>query len=283
MARRPVFITNEKAPYFTVCNVDFIYNSGMAPSQKKKNITAIHEAFHRVVPEMKVLEISSKSMQKNGDLLSAFNMKKYVPSLGKSICVENIYQAGKVFENGGPYTDLLNVSPKEAKTDERLKSSGKIIKFVFDGKDFPAEPVNMFYDYIYMNALLENDDIAKTLFEYDAFTDIEFNPQKSINCQARAAAVFLSLSKLGLIDKVKDPDMFIEMFGETPKEPLRQNMQEFTSEETKKSLSAGDIVIHKIWGEGKIISADCGILTIKFEYVGEKKMGESWVLQNCIY
>jgi len=46
MARRPVFITNEKAPYFTVCNVDFIYNSGMAPSQKKKKGSLSTETMH---------------------------------------------------------------------------------------------------------------------------------------------------------------------------------------------------------------------------------------------
>jgi hypothetical protein len=29
--------------------------------------------------------------------------------------------------------------------------------------------------------------------EYNAFTDIEFNPDKSINCQAEAAAIYVSL------------------------------------------------------------------------------------------
>jgi hypothetical protein len=32
---------------------------------------------------------------------------------------------------------------------------------------------------------------------YAGFTDIEFNPQRSINCQARSAALFLSLMKRG--------------------------------------------------------------------------------------
>lgn len=36
--------------------------------------------------------------------------------------------------------------------------------------------------------------------KYDGFTDIEFNPEKSINCQARAAALFVSLSRRGLLE-----------------------------------------------------------------------------------
>ena len=44
---------------------------------------------------------------------------------------------------------------------------------------------------------------------YDSFTDIEFNPKKSLNCQAEAAAIFVGLSKSGLIDEVlKDKKIF---------------------------------------------------------------------------
>ena len=47
---------------------------------------------------------------------------------------------------------------------------------------------------------------------YDAFTDIEFNPQKSINCQAEAAAVYVSLRKQGLLEEaLKNKDSFKEI------------------------------------------------------------------------
>lgn len=52
-------------------------------------------------PGARVLEISSKSMQENGPALSAFALAKYVPALGRSVPVENVFQAGKVFEGGG--------------------------------------------------------------------------------------------------------------------------------------------------------------------------------------
>lgn len=42
--------------------------------------------------------------------------------------------------------------------------------------------------------------------------NIEFNPQKSINCQAEAAAVYVSLSKQGLLEEaLKNKDSFMEI------------------------------------------------------------------------
>lgn len=35
--------------------------------------------------------------------------------------------------------------------------------------------------------------------QFQGFTDIEFNPKKTINCQAYAAALFVSLSKRGIL------------------------------------------------------------------------------------
>lgn len=36
--------------------------------------------------------------------------------------------------------------------------------------------------------------------DYEAFTDIAFNPQRSINCQAEVAAIYVSLQKQKLLD-----------------------------------------------------------------------------------
>ena len=126
--------------------------------------------------------------------------------------VENVFQTGKVFRNGGPYTDLLQVSPKEAKRDERLRTSGALIAFRYEGQDFPINPQTAFYDFLYINALIENETLAQTVLEYDAFTDVEFNPDKSINCQAKSAAMFVSLSRLGLLNKVTEFYRFIDLY-----------------------------------------------------------------------
>ena len=44
-------------------------------------------------------------------------------------------------------------------------------------------------------------DLVKELEAFQGFSDIVFNPNRSINRQARAAALFVSLSKNGLIDE----------------------------------------------------------------------------------
>lgn len=212
MAVRPVYIPKSSAPFYNTVNIEFKWNGGFAVSQKQKNIKAIHDGFMSIHTDGKPLEISTKSLFEIGIKLSAFNLMKYVPELDKSIPVENVYQSGKVFENGCQYTDLMLVSPKDAKRDERLKSSGKLIMFKFNGQEFPLIPESLFYNYIYINAVLENEELSHKILEFNGFTDIEFNPQKGISTQAKSAAIYVSLSNLGLLEKVREYNSFCSLF-----------------------------------------------------------------------
>lgn len=211
MAQRPVFFTRQTAPYVNVTMPDFQWNGGFAASQKQKNIDALHRAFQGIFPDKKVLEISSKSRTPLGVALSAFNLKKFVPELGRSVSVECVFQGGKVFSAGGPYTDLYAVTSRQAKGDPRLKNSGMVKGFYFDDKTMPTTPRTAFYNWLYINALLENPKLAEALLEYDAFTDIEFNPDRSVNCQAEAAAVYVSLARQGKLDQCRDFDAFVQL------------------------------------------------------------------------
>ncbi len=209
MAERPVYVTTMKAPYVTVYKPEFTWNSGLNKVQKQKNIAAIHDAFHRLEPDLQVLEISSKSLQPLGVKLSAFNLPKYVPSLDRSVPMECVFQGGKIFAAGGPYTDLYTATARAAKKDERLKSSGELLGFAFESEQMPLIPRTAFYDWLYINALMENPELASAVMEFDAFTDIEFNPNKSLNCQARAAALFVAMSRLGRLDACRDFQSFL--------------------------------------------------------------------------
>lgn len=208
MANRPVFVPRNRAPFVDVYMPEFQWNGGFAVSQKQKNIIALHEAFHNRFPERKVLEISSKSLQDLGVKLSAFHLTKEVPSLGTSIPVECAFQGGKVFSGGGPFPDLYTATPRDAKRDPRLKSSGMLRSFTFEGQTIPLVPHTAFYNWLYINALLEHPELAAQLAQYDAFTDIEFNPGKSINCQAEAAALFVTLHRLGKLEDCRSFDSF---------------------------------------------------------------------------
>ena len=211
MAIRPVFITLYCSPFCIEEKIDFLYYSGFAEVQKKKSIKSLHDAFLKKNPNRKVLEISSKSENELGVKLSAFNLKietKYK----KNYSVEVVFQSSKVFQNGGPYRDLLEMTPKEAKKDERLKNSGKLTCFDLFGKKFELNPVTYYYNWLYINALNLNTDLADELMNYNAFTDIAFNPEKSINCQARAAAVYVSLREQGLLKKaLENKESFLDI------------------------------------------------------------------------
>lgn len=210
MAERPVYVTTIKVPYVTVYKPEFTWNAGLNAVQKQKNITALHDAFHRIAPELNVLEISSKSLQPLGIKLSAFNLTKYVPSLDTSVPVECVFQGGKIFAAGGPYTDLYTATARAAKKDDRLQSSGMLRSFFFEGAEIPLIPTTAFYDWLYVNALIEHPELAAQVLEFDAFTDIEFNPNKSRNCQARAAALFVAMHRLNRLDQCRTFKGFLE-------------------------------------------------------------------------
>lgn len=203
MAKRICFISSpHDNPIYKEIEIEFNYFSGFAVSQKQKSVNAMHEEIKLLDSSLQVLEVSTKSTNAIGIALSAFNLKFLDEVTGKEYPLENIFQSSKVFENGGPYRDLLNVHPKDAKRDERLKTSGKLICFNYNNTIWELEPKTMFYDWIYIRALNRNKSLSQQILDYNAFTDIEFNHEKSINCQARSAAIFVSLSKNGKLHEI---------------------------------------------------------------------------------
>jgi hypothetical protein len=169
----------------------------MAPSQKKKNVAELHQAAAKRGYEP-VLEVSTKSEEKLGQRLSAFNLKVELDE-GGVISLECAFQGSKVFENGGPFTDIYGAESRDAKRDERLSSSGRLVGFRFEGQDFPLIPKTAFYDWLYIRALYPHREFLQRLHGYAGFTDIEFNPEKSINCQARSCATYVALDRLDLL------------------------------------------------------------------------------------
>lgn len=215
MAIRPYFqLGNGISNYYQENSADFEFFSGFAITQKRKSIKSLHESILKKSPNAKILEVSRRSENEIGVQLSAFNlMYEYEPN--RFIPVENVFQSSKVFSNGKQYLDLLQVSPSEAKTDERLKNSGGIVKFKLKNEIWDTYPLTMFYDYIYLSALKNNNKLCEELMQFDTFTDIEFNPQKSINCQARTVAIFVTLNKYGLFGKyISDKNLFREIYTE---------------------------------------------------------------------
>ncbi len=214
MAERPVFVQCNEFPYYKVCLTEFVWNKGLNIKQRQKNILALHAAFGEVCPDVKVLEISTKSLQPEGLPLSALNLEKFVPSLNRNITVEGIYQGGKVFENAGPFFDLYDIPSNKIKKDERLKRSGHLKEFQFDGNTYPNIPSDAFYNWIYISALKENEEFSSVILNYSAFTDISFNHKVNISCQAKAAAIYKSLFECDKLDKINDFNDFLNVVYE---------------------------------------------------------------------
>ncbi len=208
MANRPVFAALDRRPFFTERDVEFQYFSGFSEAQKRRCVESLHAAYLRAFPGDAPLEVSTKSPEPLGVALSAFRLKLRLRS-GAECPLECAFQGAKVFERGGPYADLLEKTPREARRDGRLRESGRLVGFRLEGTDYPPEPKTFFYDWLYLNAVCRDPVLREKLPAYRAFTDIEFDPKKSLNCQARAAAICVSLAGCGLLeDALQSPETF---------------------------------------------------------------------------
>jgi hypothetical protein len=214
MAKRPVFIPTIDGPVLvSTVLVDFEWFPGMALSQAQKSVESLHDATREAAGVQRILEISTKSKQDLGVQLSAFNLKIRTLKYQREFSVECAYQASKVFERGGPFTDLLGGTSLEAKRDPRLTQNGRMTKFVFFKQEWPLEPRTAFYDWLYINALHKHADYVDEVLQYQAFTDIAFNPERSINCQAYAAALYSSLVRRNMLNQalLQDQELYLSM------------------------------------------------------------------------
>ena len=211
MARRPVFVPDSDKPYVSEVSLDFEYFPGSSIQQKQRSIASLHASYVARFPSSRVLEVSSKSERDIGVQLSAFNLMIEHPGRG-SYSVECAFQASKVFLHGGPFVDLFNASSRAAKTDRRLRESGELVGFRYLTDQFPLDPKTYFYDWLYASALCRHDKLVEQVMMFDAFTDIEHNPERAINCQARTVAKVVGLARAGLLaDALQSPRAFLEL------------------------------------------------------------------------
>ena len=71
---------------------------------------------------------------------------------------------------------------------------------------FRLETRTFFYDWLYVSALAGHPELVNELEHRAAFTDIEFNPKRSINCQAHSVALFQGIAGGRRRDSLRPPD-----------------------------------------------------------------------------
>ena len=187
MAIRPIYIsTNIPDTPFMKVDISFEWIKGMSYKQKCKR----RDSMLKAIANMKlynidsVLEVSTKSNKELGVNLSALNLTIPLKS-GKVKTVEEIYQASKI-----------------------LDSNNHIKEFRFHNTVFEKDPYSMYYDYIYMLGLYMHKEYHEELSKYSIFTDIEFNPNKQLNTQARAAAIWNTLYRNNMTKIIENQDEF---------------------------------------------------------------------------
>lgn len=216
VATRPVFIHDPVDPGGNELLVDFVWHPGFSVAQKQRSIEALHAAAIEALGGGPLLEVSTKSPVRLGQRLSAFNLRLHSDEHGW-LSVEAAYQGSKVFVESGQYPELYGIrGGADIKRIIGQRGGEAIVGFRFEGRDWPLEPTTAFYDWLYLRALIDlgTDDPSALaeLATFVGFTDIEFNPKRSLSCQARSCALFVSLTGQGTVSEyVRDPDAFIEL------------------------------------------------------------------------
>ena len=240
MASRPAYFPKVDAIGVETRLFDFEWHPGFAPSQKKKNVEGLHAAIGACNPGSKPLEISSKSLLPEGIALSAFNLKLPIGGVPCSVesvfqaskvfvClakdeleapIQLSFEMHEALGNcTGPFPELYPRDSREVRRIVRERSDDctvfirimdyvdekpachRLSSFKLDGIRWPLEPKTAFYDWLYLKALVANPELAAAVKRFDCFTDIEFNPKKSLNCQARSAALYRSLVHAGKLEE----------------------------------------------------------------------------------
>ena len=248
-AIRPFFGASRKGgcAYFEE-EIEFDWHSGLSWQVRQRSskcfaLANMERYSESGLRDADILEVSTASDEyETGKALSAINLTCEDPFTGRGFSVENWFQAAKVYEKDGvefgPYRELLNVvHPKrylnthlDKKTAAQYEADrmfqriqgeiadASLVGFELWGERFPLVPRSCFYDYLYAKALYQNHnaDLAERICNYRVFTDIMFTPgsgkTRKFNTQARSCAIFVSLSKRGLIDAaISDIDSFIDL------------------------------------------------------------------------
>ncbi|MCA9833578.1 MAG: hypothetical protein KC435_06520 [Thermomicrobiales bacterium] len=193
MAVRQIFIPASKPPYWSETSVSFEWHPGLSTSQKMKSVQSLHESAKIRFPNISLLEVSTKSDIQMGVQLSAFNLYLEQSTLG-IVPFEAAFQSSKVYRMHGQITEALRLGPREAKSYARtIDRDDQLLGFQWNERVWPLEPKSWFYDWLYIQALLTSaQHLIGNIREFGGFTDIEFNPLKSFNCQARTCAIVAS-------------------------------------------------------------------------------------------
>lgn len=203
MATRTICFPISGYPYCREQPVTFTWIKG----SKRQNIRAVHDAVHTTDPDVSILEVSSASVQPEGEAVSSLRLLLHLDSVAQDVPISTVFEATKVFEHGGPFADLLTCEPPKVHKDTRLRTSGELLRYSLEGNEYPTEPyMDSFFEWLYCRALKQFPEKAEPLSRYNAFSDIAAaaDSKKYYGDSSRAAAIYVGLAAAGKLSCMRD-------------------------------------------------------------------------------
>lgn len=214
MAVRKVFLSLTEYPYVKEISVTFPWLNGA----KQQNVQAVLDAFHDVYPDVPALEVSLASSQPEGIGAAAMKLP-FCLKTQQDVPVGMVYEASKVFADGGPYPELLQLPSRKRGKNCPQPKDGKCIGYRLEETDYPVQPYPYaFFNWLYGCTLRRNPEQAGGVLKFGAFSDLDLgSSKKDRNSPARAAAVYAGLAAAGKLDCYESFEAFVR---QTCVEPL---------------------------------------------------------------
>ena len=231
MATRTICFPISGYPYCREQPVTFTWIKG----SKRQNIRAVHDAVHTTDPDFSILEVSSASVQPEGETVSSLRLLLHLDSVAQDVPISTVFEAAKVFEHGGPFADLLTCEPPKVHKDTRLRTSGELLCYSLEGSEYPTEPYpDSFFEWLYCRALKQFPEKAEPLSRYNAFSDIAAaaDSKKYYGDSSRAAAIYVGLAAAGKLSCIDSYELFIAEVYTEPKPLPKSGKSEAASKMT---------------------------------------------------
>ena len=231
MATRTICFPISGYPYCKEQSVTFTWIKG----SKRQNIRAVHDAVHTTDPDVSILEVSSASVQPEGEAVSSLRLLLRLDSVAQDVPISTVFEATKVFEHGGPFADFLTCEPPKVHKDTRLRTNGALLRYSLEGSEYPIEPYpDSFFEWLYCRALKQFPEKAAQLSRYNAFSDIAAaaDSKKYYGDSSRAAAIYVGLAAAGKLPCIDSYESFIAEVYTEPKPLPKSGKSEVASETT---------------------------------------------------
>ncbi|QDH13284.1 hypothetical protein E3E12_02650 [Formicincola oecophyllae] len=186
--------------------LSFEWQGWQSPEEKRANVAALHKVAREQGIE-RILEISTKSPDPLGAVLSPFNLRCWVESAMGLLetSFESLWNGSKLYEGKGPFgtgpfPELYQMAPWESLKDQRnsARVNGLPCGVEVEGRRYP---VVAGYDYLYclVAAPALTGPQWRALESCQGFTEITLAPEASLTCQAGTVALMLALHRRGLL------------------------------------------------------------------------------------